>query len=79
MARAGGARRVAIASYLLADGLFQEILRNCGADVVSRPLGTHPRLARLIANRFRRAVPVATRHPVRNYRLGASTRAMLDL
>ncbi|SOX51760.1 sirohydrochlorin chelatase [Mycobacterium ahvazicum] len=78
-ARADGARRVAVASYLLADGLFQERLRNCGADLVSRPLGTHPRLARLIANRFRRAVPVATRHPVRRYRPGAPTHAMLDL
>ncbi|MEM6105262.1 sirohydrochlorin chelatase [Mycobacterium sp. 050272] len=78
-ARADGARRVAVASYLLADGLFQEKLRNCGADLVSRPLGTHPRLARLIANRFRRAVPVATRHPVRRYRPGAPRNAMLDL
>jgi sirohydrochlorin ferrochelatase len=79
MARADGARRVAIASYLLADGLFQEKLHNSGADLVSRPLGTHPRLARLIASRFRRAVPVATRHPVGRYRPGAPTRAMLDL
>ncbi|MCV7028173.1 sirohydrochlorin chelatase [Mycobacterium sherrisii] len=78
MARAQGARRVAIASYLLADGLFQERLQDCGADVVSRPLGTHPRLARLVANRFRRAVPAA-RHPMRHYRLGAPTRVMLDL
>lgn len=79
MARADGARRVAIASYLLADGLFQEKLRNCGADLVSQPLGSHPRLARLIASRFRRAVPVATRHPVRRYRPGTPTHAMLDL
>ena len=80
MARADGARRVAVASYLLADGLFQERLRDCGADLVSRPLGTHPRLARLIANRFRRALPApATRHPVRRYRRGAPTPAMLDL
>lgn len=77
MARAQGARRVAIASYLLADGLFQERLQDCGADVVSRPLGTHPRLARLVANRFRRAVPAA--RPMRHYRLGAPTRVMLDL
>jgi sirohydrochlorin ferrochelatase len=56
-ARRGGARRVVVASYLLADGLFQERLHACGADLVGRPLGTHPGLARLIANRFRRAVP----------------------
>lgn len=55
-ARRNGAR-VAVASYLLADGLFQQRLHSCGADLVSQPLGTHPGLARLIANRFRRAMP----------------------
>jgi sirohydrochlorin ferrochelatase len=54
-ARTGSRSRVVVASYLLADGLFQERLRNCGADIVSEPLGTHPGLVRLIANRFRRA------------------------
>ncbi len=54
-ARRQGAR-VVVASYLLADGLFQERLHACGADLVSQPLGTHPGLARLIANRFRRAM-----------------------
>lgn len=80
-ARASGARRVAVASYLLSDGLFHERLRACGADVVSRPLGNHPGMARLIADRFRRAVaPALTtvgRH--RHLRQGAPTRAMLDL
>ncbi|OSC25881.1 cobalamin biosynthesis protein CbiX [Mycobacterium vulneris] len=52
--RAGG--RVVVASYLLADGLFQQRLHACGADLVSEPLGTHPGLARLVANRFRRAL-----------------------
>ena len=51
-----GRRRVAVASYLLADGLFQERLRTCGADVVSPALGTHPGLARLIAGRFQTAM-----------------------
>ena len=50
-------RRVVVASYLLADGLFQEVLRASGADIVTRPLGTHPGLARLIASRFQTAVP----------------------
>ncbi|MGH3560279.1 MAG: sirohydrochlorin chelatase [Mycobacterium sp.] len=50
-----GARRVVIASYLLADGLFQERLRNSGADLVSEPLGTHIGVARLIAGRFSQA------------------------
>lgn len=49
-------RRVAVASYLLADGLFQERLHACGADVVSSALGTHPGLARLVASRFHEAM-----------------------
>lgn len=58
--RRRGARRVAVASYLLAEGLFQDRLRTSGADVVTEPLGTHPGLVRLIASRFRRAhVPLA--------------------
>jgi sirohydrochlorin ferrochelatase len=58
--RERGARRVVVASYLLSDGLFQDRLRVSGADVVTEPLGTHPGLVRLIANRFRRArVPMA--------------------
>jgi sirohydrochlorin ferrochelatase len=52
-----GKRRVAVASYLLADGLFQERLRASGADIVSGPLGTHPGLARLIADCFQGTVP----------------------
>lgn len=62
-ARRDGARRVAVASYLMADGLFQQRLRGCGADIVSQPLGTHPGLARLIANRFHRAVPYPSPGP----------------
>lgn len=59
-ARRRGARRVVVASYLLSDGLFQDRLRSSGADIVTAPLGTHPGLIRLIANRFRRArIPVA--------------------
>ena len=53
--RRQGARRVVVASYLLAEGLFQDRLRNSGADAVAEPLGTHPALVRLIASRFRRA------------------------
>ncbi len=53
--RRRGARRVVVASYLLSEGLFQDRLRDSGADVVTEPLGTHPGLVRLIANRFRRA------------------------
>jgi sirohydrochlorin ferrochelatase len=54
-ARSRSAGRVAVASYLLAEGLFQERLRHCGADIVSQPLGAHPGLVRLIADRFQAA------------------------
>ena len=53
--RRRGNRRVVVASYLLADGLFQDRLRVSGADIVSEPLGSHHGMVRLIANRFRRA------------------------
>lgn len=48
-------RRVVVASYLLAEGLFQDRLRHAGADLVADPLGTHGGMVRLVANRFRRA------------------------
>lgn len=50
-----GGRRVVVASYLLAEGLFQDRLRESGADLVTAPLGTHGGMVRLIVNRFRRA------------------------
>lgn len=54
--RSRGARRIAVASYLLADGLFHDRLRKSGADLVADPLGDHPAMVRLVANRFRRAL-----------------------
>ena len=54
-ARARGARRVVVASYLLSEGLFQDRLRAGGADLVTDPLGTHAGITRLISNRFQRA------------------------
>lgn len=53
--RRQGTRRVAVASYLLSDGLFADRLRASGADLVTEPLAAHPGLVRLIASRFRRA------------------------
>jgi sirohydrochlorin ferrochelatase len=62
-ARRYSPRGVAVASYLLADGLFQDRLRHSGADAVSEPLGAHPGTTRLIADRFRRArLPVRVLH-----------------
>jgi sirohydrochlorin ferrochelatase len=54
-ARQSGARRVALASYLLADGLFQGRLHTAGADVVAEPLGLHPAVIRLVCRRRREA------------------------
>ncbi|MEW5812139.1 MAG: sirohydrochlorin chelatase [Actinomycetota bacterium] len=48
-------RRVVVASYLLSEGLFQDRLRDSGADMVTDPLGRHPGITRLIASRFVRA------------------------
>ena len=54
-ARRAGARRVAVASYLLADGMFAARLRQAGADMVSAPLGLHPAVIRLACRRRRSA------------------------
>ena len=58
-ARQEGARRVALASYLLADGLFQSRLYEAAADVVAAPLGLHPAVIRLACRRRREAVLTA--------------------
>lgn len=50
--RAAGHRRVAIASYLLAPGLFSEKLRHAGADAVSEPIGVHTLLVDAIVDRW---------------------------
>jgi len=47
--------RVAVASWLLAPGLFQRKLEDAGADVVANPLGAHPRVAALILRRYHAA------------------------
>ncbi|GDY30049.1 sirohydrochlorin chelatase [Gandjariella thermophila] len=50
--RADGRQRVAVASWLLAPGLFQRSLADAGADVVARPIGAHPRLIDAILRRY---------------------------
>ena len=52
-ARARGARRVGVATYLLAEGRFHRALHSTGADVVAAPIGDHPALAELVAHRYR--------------------------
>lgn len=44
---------VAVATYLLAPGIFHDQLTRSGATWVSAPLGGHPALAALVVSRFR--------------------------
>jgi sirohydrochlorin ferrochelatase len=44
--------RVAVASWLLAPGLFHRDVASSGAEVVADPLGAHPRVADLIVRRY---------------------------
>ncbi|NHC46308.1 sirohydrochlorin chelatase [Motilibacter aurantiacus] len=49
--RAGGARRVALATYLLAPGFFAERMHDAGADLVSAPLGDAPEVTEVVLDR----------------------------
>jgi sirohydrochlorin ferrochelatase len=55
-----GARRVAVASWLLAPGLFHRRLADVGAEVVAAPLGAHPFVIRTVVNRYRAALAART-------------------
>jgi sirohydrochlorin ferrochelatase len=57
--RAEGAGRVAVASWLLAPGLFQRNLEQCGADVVAAPLADHPAVPALLQSRYETALRAA--------------------
>jgi sirohydrochlorin ferrochelatase len=50
--RACGARRVAVAAYLLVDGLFYRSLFRAGADAVTAPLATGDAVVDLVLNRY---------------------------
>ncbi|WP_424184425.1 sirohydrochlorin chelatase [Actinokineospora sp. G85] len=50
------APRVAVASWLLAPGLFHRAVAATGAPVIAQPLGDHPRVAHLVARRYTEAV-----------------------
>lgn len=52
VAELGRGRRVFIASYLLADGHFQQRLYQAGADGVADPIGVHPGVVRLIVENY---------------------------
>ncbi|PXY19901.1 cobalamin biosynthesis protein CbiX [Prauserella coralliicola] len=49
-------RRVAVASWLLAPGLFQRRVTDAAADVTAEPLGAHPAVAALVLRRYREAL-----------------------
>ena len=55
----GGARRVVVASYLLAPGLFADRIRACalaaGASAVSAPLGAADEVADVLLDRYQEA------------------------
>jgi sirohydrochlorin ferrochelatase len=59
VARTGG--RVAVASWLLAPGLFHRTASACGAAVVADPIGSHPAVADLVVARYRAALRSASR------------------
>lgn len=54
----GRGGRVAVASWLLAPGLFHRWLGRSGADVVSEPIGAHDRLVAEVVRRYREAAVV---------------------
>lgn len=54
-ARERGARRVIAASYVLAPGHFAGLVEKSGADLVTAPLGAHPEVIAVAAERFRSA------------------------
>lgn len=58
--RAAGERRIAVASWLLAPGIFHTRLAEAGADVVAAPLGAHPDVVAAVVARYGVAEAVVT-------------------
>lgn len=59
--RGGGDHgRVVVASYLLAPGFFHDGLARAGAEIITAPLGAHPFLADIVADRYRTAAGAFT-------------------
>ncbi|MEU4236947.1 CbiX/SirB N-terminal domain-containing protein [Actinoplanes sp. NPDC026619] len=54
--RRQGARRIAIAAYLLAEGLFYRTLHRAGADSVTPPFALDPAVVSLIVRRYESAL-----------------------
>lgn len=51
----------AVASYLLAPGVFHDLASASGAEVVSRPIGDHPVVAQVVLARYDEAAQVPGR------------------
>lgn len=58
--RVRGAPKVAVASYVLAPGLFADRIASAGGDATSAPLGDAPEVAELVLERYDAAL---TRQP----------------
>jgi len=56
--RTSGERRVAVASWLLAPGIFHTRLGTVGADVVAAALGAHPDVVAAVVARYRAKTPI---------------------
>jgi sirohydrochlorin ferrochelatase len=48
----GMGRRVVVASWLLAPGVFHGALAGCGADLVSEPVGAHPLVVEALVRKY---------------------------
>lgn len=57
----GRGRRVAVASWLLAPGLFHRKATESGADVIAEPLGPHPGVVDLVLLRYQEALRTYSR------------------
>ncbi|WP_258947480.1 sirohydrochlorin chelatase [Lentzea californiensis] len=57
----GSGRRVAVASWLLAPGVFHGSLAGCGADVVAEPIGAHPLVVDVVLRKYYEARAVLLR------------------
>ena len=51
--RLSDVRPRAVASYLLAPGVFADAVAGCGASVIAEPIGAHPVLAEIAFDRYR--------------------------
>jgi sirohydrochlorin ferrochelatase len=52
-------RPQAVACYLLAPGVFGDVVAACGARVVAQPIGAHAVLARIVLDRYRELADTA--------------------